>query len=82
MHTRSKSGIYKPKHPLSLLASHDSLLFPPPYLSLNHLIILKLLIIMIHVCQKAIAEEYEALVKQGTWVLVPPPSHGHIIGCQ
>lgn len=28
------------------------------------------------------AKEYEALVKQGTWVLVPPPSHGHVIGCQ
>lgn len=28
------------------------------------------------------AEEYAALVKQGTWVLVPPPSHGNILGCQ
>jgi hypothetical protein len=28
------------------------------------------------------AEEYKALVEQGTWNLVPPPSHGHVIGCQ
>lgn len=34
------------------------------------------------VWQKAMAEEYEASVKQGTWVLVPPPPHGNIIGCQ
>lgn len=28
------------------------------------------------------AEEYEALVKQGTWTLVPPPPHVNIICCQ
>ncbi|XP_058217151.1 uncharacterized mitochondrial protein AtMg00810-like [Rhododendron vialii] len=28
------------------------------------------------------AEEFGALVKQGTWSLVPPPSNANIIGCQ
>lgn len=27
-------------------------------------------------------EEYQALVKQGTWTLVPPPLGANIIGCQ
>lgn len=34
------------------------------------------------VWQHAMAEEYSALVKQGTWTLVPPPSNANIIGCQ
>lgn len=27
-------------------------------------------------------EEYQALLQQGTWTLVDPPAHAHIIGCQ
>lgn len=34
------------------------------------------------VWRKAMAEVYEALVNQGTWVLVRPPVHGNVIGCQ
>lgn len=34
------------------------------------------------VWQKAMAEEYKTLVDQSTWTLVPPPKHGHVIGCQ
>lgn len=37
---------------------------------------------MATVWQQAMAEEFGALVKQGTWTLVPPPSHGNVIGCQ
>lgn len=34
------------------------------------------------VWQHAMAEEFAALVKQGTWTLVSPPPHANIIGCQ
>lgn len=74
MRTRSQNGIFKPRHPLTLLTSLSSLpTKEPSHFSeaVHH-----------HVWQKAMAEEYEALVKQGTWHLVPPPSHGNIIGCQ
>ena len=30
--------------------------------------------------QHAMQEEYDALKAQGTWVLVPPPSHRTIVG--
>lgn len=32
--------------------------------------------------QLAMAEEYQALVQQGTWTLVSPPSSANIINCQ
>lgn len=74
MRTTSQHGIFKPKYPFTLFTLVSS--FPvkePSYFSesISH-----------HVWQEAMAEEYEALVKQGTWQLVPPQSHGHIIGCQ
>ena len=28
------------------------------------------------------SDEFNSLLKQGTWTLVPPPSHGHIVGCK
>lgn len=34
------------------------------------------------VWQHAMAEEFAALVKQGTWTLVSPQPHANIIGCQ
>lgn len=72
MQTRSKSGIQKPKHPLSLFTSCSSLKEPKHFNEAIHHTIWK----------KAMAEEYKALVKQGAWVLVLPPSHGNVIGCQ
>lgn len=72
MQTISKSGIFKPRCPLTLLTIVSSLIDEPKNFqeAIPH-----------SVWQKAMGEEYEALVKQGTWVLVPPPSHGNIIGC-
>lgn len=72
MTTRSKVAIFKPKHPLSLFASVTPAIEPKNFTeAVKH-----------KVWQKAMAEEYEALVKQGTLTLVPPPSYGNIIGCQ
>lgn len=73
MQTRSKAGIFKPKHLISLFTSVSPSISEPKHFheAIRH-----------SVWQKAMAEEYEALVKQGTWVLVPPPSHGNVIGCQ
>lgn len=75
MITRSKLGITKPKRPFSLSVITLSLPLPteePTHFSeaVKH-----------SVWQKAMDEEFSALVKQGTWTLVPPPSHGHVIGC-
>lgn len=73
MQTRSKSRIFKPRHPITLFTSIPASITKPKHFqeAIHH-----------SVWQKAMAEKYEALVKQGTWVLVPPPSHGNIIGCQ
>lgn len=30
----------------------------------------------------AMAEEFNSLLKQGTWTLVAPPPHGNIVGCR
>lgn len=30
----------------------------------------------------AMADEFNSLLKQGTWTLVSPPSHGNIVGCK
>lgn len=67
MRTRSKSGIFKPRHPLTLLTSVPSSSSCSPSLTtrepshffeaIHH-----------HVWQKAMAEEYEALIKQGTYL--------------
>ena len=34
-----------------------------------------------HVSNTDMNEEFSALIKQGTWTLVPPPKSAHIIGC-
>lgn len=73
MKTRSQSGIFKPKHLISLFTASSSSIKEPKHFqeAIPH-----------SVWQKAMAEEYEALITQGTWTLVPPPSHGNVIGCQ
>lgn len=76
MITKSKNGIHEPKNPIILSVLHESETVPevePVHFSQAspHL-----------VWQKAIQEEYEALIKQGTWDLVPAPSQANVIGCQ
>lgn len=82
MITRSKHGISKPKQLFSLLTTFPSssvsslssfpTVEPRTFSEANK-----------HgVWQKAMDEEYKALLLQGTWTLVEPPPHAHIIGCQ
>lgn len=67
MATRSKNGIVKPKTIVSLttVASASS----TPTTEPSHFA----KAVKHFVWQAAMAEEYQALVKQGTWSLVPPP---------
>ena len=67
MTTRSKAGIIKPK------------------------IFFTLLVIEQHTFQQAVKDtnwrqamdtEYQALLKNNMWTLIPPSSHGNIIGCK
>lgn len=72
MVTRSKNGIVKPKYPISLNAVVSSSALPdtePTHFSQA-------------MKQKAMAEEFQALVQQDAWTLVPPPSNANVIGCQ
>lgn len=75
MIARSKNGIHKPKHQFSLIAVvlESDLTTEPRFFSeaLRH-----------SMWQQAMAEEYQALVKQGTWTLVNPPAGANIIECQ
>ena len=74
MVTRSKSGIVKPKHPFSLIATTPDLLSQEPrsYIqALKH-----------PVWKQAMKAEVDALLSQATWTLVPYPSNANIIGCQ
>lgn len=76
MQTRSKSGIVKPKHPFALTLEHSNTTVPDKEPN-NFIEAIK------HpVWQQAMHAEYQALVKQGTWILVPPPLGANIIGCQ
>uniref|UniRef100_A0A2N9HQ74 Integrase catalytic domain-containing protein n=1 Tax=Fagus sylvatica TaxID=28930 RepID=A0A2N9HQ74_FAGSY len=71
MQTRSKSGIFKPK--VSYTAQVDSTLTEPTsYIAASK-----------HPqwCT-AMTEEFQALHKQGTWTLVPPPPSKNIVGCK
>lgn len=72
MVTRSKNGIFKPNIPLSLSLTttpepHEPKSFAEAVKNPNW--------------QKAMSSEYEALLSQGTWTLVPPPNCANIIGC-
>lgn len=76
MATRSKNGIVKPKTIVSLIAVASASCTPttePSHFAeaVKH-----------YEWQAAMADEYQALVKQGTWSLVPPPPGANIIGCQ
>lgn len=62
MTTRSRVGIFKPKHPISLLTA------AVPFEPRNFHEAVKF-----DVWKQAMSEEYKALVQQGTWQLVPPP---------
>lgn len=76
MKTRSKSGIVKPKLPF--VFHTVSLDFSSPTVEPSNFSEA----IKFPAWQQAMAEEFSALVTQGTWTLVPPPSHANIIGCQ
>lgn len=70
MFTRSKHGISKPKKVFGLSVIHSEV--EPTHFSeaIKH-----------KAWQQAMSEEYEALIKQGTWTLVPSPSNSNVIGC-
>ena len=75
MVTRSKTGHYKPKQHFSLTATSSfasSLDIEPKSFSeaSKH-----------PEWQQAMAAEYQALIQQGTWTLVPCPSNINLIGC-
>uniref|UniRef100_A0A2N9EEC7 Integrase catalytic domain-containing protein n=1 Tax=Fagus sylvatica TaxID=28930 RepID=A0A2N9EEC7_FAGSY len=71
MQTRSKHGIFKPK--TCYKAQLDYTLIEPPSF--------KLATQISQWCQ-AMQDEYDALIRQGTWSLVPPPQHHNIVGCK
>lgn len=76
MVTRSKNGIQKPQKHYGFTAINA---LPAPSIqepyhfseAIKH-----------DVWKQAMNEEFDALLKQGTWTLVPCPSHANVIGCQ
>lgn len=58
---------------LTVSSSHDSSLFEPFTWSEP---------LTIPAWAAAMSEEFRALQRQKTWVLVSPPSHKHVIGCK
>ncbi|GJV14625.1 ribonuclease H-like domain-containing protein [Tanacetum coccineum] len=68
MVTRSQSGIVKPIDCLSLLTSSLSPISKSPVLALND-----------PYWSNCMYDEYNALVKNGTWVLVPRPSDVNLV---
>ncbi|GJT48359.1 ribonuclease H-like domain-containing protein [Tanacetum coccineum] len=68
MVTRSQSGIVKPIDCLSLLTSSLSPVSKSPFLALND-----------PNWSNCVYDEYNALVKNGTWVLVPRPSDVNLV---
>uniref|UniRef100_A0A2N9J6E2 Integrase catalytic domain-containing protein n=1 Tax=Fagus sylvatica TaxID=28930 RepID=A0A2N9J6E2_FAGSY len=71
MQTRSKSGIHKPKQGYAAQVDY-TVTKPSSYkIAAQH-------------SQWCIAmqDEFDALQKQGTWSLVPPPPHKNIVGCK
>lgn len=72
MTTRSKSGVVVPKRPFSLLVHNPPFTEP---LNFKEAVVFP-------EWQRAMAEEYSALVQQGTWTLVPLPPQAPIIGCK
>ncbi|PKU83709.1 Retrovirus-related Pol polyprotein from transposon TNT 1-94 [Dendrobium catenatum] len=72
MTTRLKSGISKPKQIFSLVSNSSMQDTPKTF---------KQAMMQPH-WQKAMQEEFEALQKQQTWILVPPPNDKPILGCK
>ncbi len=71
MQTRSKHGIFKPK--TCYKAQLDYTLTEPPTFKIETQIS--------QWCQ-AMQDEYDALIRQGTWSLVPPLATHNIVGCK
>ncbi|CAL9000175.1 unnamed protein product [Prunus brigantina] len=82
VHTRSKSGIFKPKFrsnfmvrypiPSAFIALADSDIEPTCYTQASR---------FSH-WQQAMYDEFNALLKQGTWSLVPLPPSVRAVGCK
>uniref|UniRef100_A0A2N9FVX2 Integrase catalytic domain-containing protein n=1 Tax=Fagus sylvatica TaxID=28930 RepID=A0A2N9FVX2_FAGSY len=71
MQTRSKHGIFKPKP--CYTAHLDYAFTEPPNF--------KIASQLSQWCQ-AMKDEYDALIKQATWSLVPPPPNHNVVGCK
>ncbi|PKU78410.1 Retrovirus-related Pol polyprotein from transposon TNT 1-94 [Dendrobium catenatum] len=72
MQTRSKSGIIKPNPLYSLYSNTGQTSNPVTYNQARH---------SPH-WQEAMKAEFDALQKQHTWTLVPPPPNKPILGCK
>ncbi|PKU87980.1 Retrovirus-related Pol polyprotein from transposon TNT 1-94 [Dendrobium catenatum] len=72
MATRSKTGHSRPKKVYDLLAVTDSALPPTSYTAASK----------DPSWQAAMSEEIEALLKQRTWSLTPPPPGSPVLGCR
>ena len=73
MITRAKNGIFKPK----LFLSSTENIFPPPCEPNSFQAATR-----VPEWQQAMHLEFEALMKNKTWVLVPPPPNQNVIGCR
>ncbi|KAJ0928153.1 putative RNA-directed DNA polymerase [Helianthus annuus] len=73
MQTRSQSGIFKPRHPMSLNTETSPSISPLPK---SHLTALN-----DPNWKIAMTNEYEALLANNTWELVPRPSDAPVIRC-
>lgn len=72
MQTKAKNGIIVPKHQFTLLAHSSPLTEPNSFKEA----------MTFPEWQKAMSEEYSALIQQGTWSLVPLPPNAPVIGCK
>ncbi|KAI0504100.1 hypothetical protein KFK09_015047 [Dendrobium nobile] len=72
MQTRAKSGIHKPKQIFDLSAINTNGLTPSTFAQANK----------IPHWRAAMHEEFTALIRQGTWSLVPQPANTPILGCR
>ncbi|PKU78594.1 Retrovirus-related Pol polyprotein from transposon TNT 1-94 [Dendrobium catenatum] len=70
MQTRAKSGIHRPKQIFDLLATTSTQVTPTTYAQASK----------IPQWQSAMEEEFSALQRQGTWILVPPPDKDPVLG--
>ncbi|KAI3706128.1 hypothetical protein L1987_76386 [Smallanthus sonchifolius] len=73
MQTRSQSGIHKPRHPLSLNTETSPSISPLPKSHVTALTDSN--------WKLAMTNEYEALLANNTWELVPRPANAPVIRC-